>query len=148
VWDGIEIESDSDFTPAVNGDYVYVSNNKVSNTTEYEGIDSCGDNNTITKNTVSNSSNWGIHLDSLCQQANADPSGFSNTVSNNRIDTACVGILSGPAQGENAIGANQYTNVTRARVFGQDDYTCGAAHAPRHSGKAKGKSIKRLPVSP
>lgn len=148
LWDGIEIESESEFTPAVNGDYVYVFNNKVSGTVEFEGIDSCGDNNTITKNTVSNSSNWAIHLDSLCEQANGDPSGYSNTVSGNRVDTACVGVLSGPANGENTITGNQFTNVTKVKVFGVDDYTCGPARPHHLSGKAKGKSAKRLAVSP
>ena len=148
VWDGIELQSDNGLTPAVNTDYAYVFKNTVSNTTEYEGIDSCGDNNTITKNTVTNSSNWGIHLDSLCTQANSDPSGFSNTVSGNTIDTACVGILSGPAEGQNTISGTHFTNVTKPKVFGQDDYTCGPAHArPRHD-KTKGKSAKRLAVSP
>jgi len=146
LWDGIELESD--LTPTVNGDYINVFRNAVSNTTEYEGIDSCADNNTITRNTVTASTNWGIHLDSLCEQANGDPSGFSNTVSNNTITTACVGILSGPADGQNSISGTHYTNVTKARVFGTDDYSCTTAHSPKHLNKFMGKSAKRLAVSP
>lgn len=146
---GVELQSDNGLSPAVNTDYIYVWNNKITTTTIYDGIDVCGDNNTVLRNSVANSSaESAIHLDALCEQANGDPSGTSNTVSHNRITTACVGILSGPAQGENSISSNVYVDVTHNTVFGSDDYSCTTPHAPQHFNKGKGKSHLRVALSP
>jgi Right handed beta helix region len=148
-WAGVGIYSETAVTPAVNGDFVNVVNNKVTATTIYDGIDVCGDNNTISKNTVADSSTESaIHLDALCEQANGDPSGTSNTVSNNRVTTACVGILSGPPRGQNNIGPNNIADATHRTLFGSDDYTCGPLHAPRKHDAARGRPTSRVAVSP
>jgi len=146
---GIVIFSEPGFSPPVNGDYVNVANNKITTTTIYDGIDVCGDNNSITRNTVANSSvESAIHLDALCEQANGDPSGADNTVSGNRITNACIGILSGRPQGDNTIGANKFVDVTNQTMFGSDDYACSTAHAAPQHRKAKGKTTPRPLLSP
>ncbi len=148
-WAGVGLYSETALSPAVNADYIYVWNNKVNTTTIYDGIDVCSDNNTISRNTVANSSaEAAIHLDALCEQANGDPSGSSNTVSDNRITTACVGILSGPPEGDNTIGVNRYVDVSHQTVFNEDEYSCSVpARAPKHPIRAKGKSL-RVALSP
>jgi hypothetical protein len=145
LWDGIELESDN----GVNTDYINVTSNRVSNTTEYEGIDSCANHNTIARNTVTHSANWGIHLDSLCEQKNGEPSGYSNTVNGNTIKFACVGILSGPSAGANTIGTNTINHVANDIVYDSDDYTCSNAQRgkPQHN-KLGSKSHPRLAVLP
>ena len=148
-WAGVGIYSETDVTPAVNGDFINVANNKITTTTIYDGIDVCGDNNTISKNTVSDSSTESaIHLDALCEQANGDASGTSNTVSNNRVTTACVGILSGPPRGQNTIGPNNIADATHRTLFGSDDYSCSTTRAPQHRSKTKSKSGLPMALSP
>jgi hypothetical protein len=128
------------YSDGISDDYIYVWKNAVRDTSPFDGIDVCSDNNTIQSNNVINSSTEAaIHLDSLCTQPDSSPSGSSNSVSDNRITAACVGILSGPAEGANAIGTNQYSGVTNQIVYGQDAYSCGAAHSPRHKTGKTGK---------
>jgi hypothetical protein len=149
-WAGIGLESNNSIVPAVNSDYIYVANNKISNTTIYDGIDVCGDNNTVTRNTVATSTNESaIHLDALCEQANGDPSGTGNTITRNRIMDACVGILSGPADGENTISGNTFVDVTNKTMFGSDDYSCSTpARAPLHGNRPKSHPSLKVAISP
>lgn len=147
-WGGVSIFSEPEFTPAVNGDYVHVFNNKITNTTVYDGIDVCGNNNTIERNTVANSNTESaIHLDALCEQANGDLSGADNTVSGNRITSACVGILSGQPDGANTIGDNKFLDVANKIMFDNDDYTCSTA-ARQQQKKVERKSSLRALLSP
>ncbi|MFL5236199.1 MAG: hypothetical protein ACJ8EL_01065 [Rhizomicrobium sp.] len=115
-------------------DYINVSGNNIQNTSDYDGIDACSDNNTITNNKMVNSSGESaIHLDGLCAEPDNSQSGKNNTVSGNRVTNACVGVLSGPAEGENTVGTNKYNSVQHQIVYGQDSYSCGPHHAPaRH----------------
>ena len=126
----------------VSDDYIYVWKNSVRDTSQYDGIDVCSDNNTIQQNKVVNSpAEAAIHLDALCVQPDNSQSGSSNSVSGNKITAACVGILSGPADGANTIGTNKFSGVTNQTVFGTDQYTCGGpAHAPRHNTGKTGKT--------
>lgn len=147
---GIGLESDSSFAPTGNSDYVHVASNTVTNTTVWDGIDVCSDNNLIEKNTVNNSpEESAIHLDALCEQANGDASGADNTVVNNRINSACIGIMSGQSDGANTIGTNKFLDVTNTTMFDSDDYSCSTtpARKQRHD-RAKGRSGLRVPVSP
>ncbi|MEI9929272.1 MAG: right-handed parallel beta-helix repeat-containing protein [Rhizomicrobium sp.] len=137
------------YSDGISDDYISVTANKIDTTTIYDGIDACSDNNTITGNTVSNSSaEAAIHLDALCTQPDNSPSGSGNTVSSNKILTACVGILSGPPQGANTIGANKFTNVTNTFIYGTDSYSCGDNRAQvRHTPK-KGHSGAPAALAP
>ncbi len=136
------------YSDGISDDYINVWKNAVSITTPFDGIDVCSDNNTIQSNVVVNSATEAaIHLDSQCVQPDSSSSGKSNTVSGNSINTACVGILSGPAAGENTIGTNRFASVTNQTVFGADQYSCGPAHAVRQNAGKTGKKKAVLPAA-
>ncbi|MBV9569905.1 MAG: right-handed parallel beta-helix repeat-containing protein [Alphaproteobacteria bacterium] len=131
---GVGLYSDNYYDPPKSNDYIDVSQNTIQNTSVYDGIDACSDHNTITKNKIGSSNEAGVHLDGLCTEPDGSQSGKNNSVSGNKISVACVGILSGPAEGENNIGNNKYAAVQNNIVYDSDDYTCGSpAHAPRHA---------------
>jgi Right handed beta helix region len=138
------------YSDGISDDFIAVTANKISSTAPYDGIDVCSDNNAITGNSVSQSTvESAIHLDALCVQPDSSASGSSNTVSGNRINVACVGILSGPTQGQNSIGANKFIDVTNAMVDGQDTFSCGPAHAPaRHVPAKKGHATLPAGLAP
>jgi hypothetical protein len=113
----------------ISNDYIEVAGNVIDATNPGDNIDVCSDNNTISGNTVSNAAEGGIHLDGLCTQADSSSSGVDNKVAENTINTNCVGILSGPAQGTNNIGKkNMFSGNTNNEIFGQDSFSCGAHH--------------------
>ncbi len=123
------------YTDGASDDWINVAGNTIQNTSEFDGIDACSNNNTITGNKITNSTaEAAIHLDGLC-----GGTGTGNTVTGNKMTNACVGILSGPAEGENTIGTNKYVSVQQQIVYGTDSYSCGPAHhpvrhkAPKHS---------------
>ncbi len=68
-------------------DVATVTSNTVSLTHLYDGIDLCSNTNTAT----GGSDESGIHLDDTCTGAST-----GNTVTSNKINSACAGILSGP----------------------------------------------------
>jgi nitrous oxidase accessory protein NosD len=65
----------------------------------------------------------------------------NNSVSGNTIENNCVGILSGPAQGANQIGSNNFSGNTNAYVYNSDSYSCSSG---RHSGPKGGSGSSRL----
>jgi nitrous oxidase accessory protein NosD len=139
---GIGLYSDGlDFTTPLSDDYIKVLNNTVSGTTPYDNIDACSDHNLIKGNTVSDSGEGGIHLDALCEEPDTSTSGVNNSVSGNTIENNCVGILSGPAQGANQIGSNNFSGNTNAYVYNSDSYSCSSG---RHSGPKGGSGSSRL----
>jgi parallel beta-helix repeat protein len=82
------------------GDGVSVTGNKIFGTSTFDAIDVCTNNNTITGNTIFNSSESGIHLDASC-----GGTGTGNSVSANTIlESACAGILTDPGAG--TVGLN------------------------------------------
>jgi hypothetical protein len=117
------------YTDGSSGDYINVAKNTIQNTSEFDAVDACSNYNTITGNKITNTSGESaIHLDGLC-----GGTGIGNTVSGNKITVACVGILSGPPEGENSIGTNKFADVTNPIVYGQDSYSCGGPkHVARH----------------
>ena len=128
-------------------DWINVASNTIQNTTEFDGIDACSNNNTITGNKVTSSYEAAIHLDGLCDS----PSGTGNTVTGNKITIACVGILSGPSDpNANTIGTNKYADVQQQIVYGSDSASCSGAVRvpPRHqrSHKHKGLPVAVRPV--
>jgi hypothetical protein len=125
-------------------DYIKVMSNTVSATTPYDDIDACSDHNTIRGNTVSDSTEGGIHLDGECQEADDSISGVDNSVSGNTIEDNCVGILSGPPQGANQIGSNSYSDNTNNFEYNTDSYSCSAAREVRVTATAG--SMKFMPA--
>jgi len=121
------------YSDGISDDYISVTKNKIDTTGIYDGIDACSDNNTIANNTVTNSTTESaIHLDAECVQPDNSASGSGNSVSGNKINVACVGILSGPPQGANTIGANKFIDVTNPFIYNTDTYSCTPAHAQAH----------------
>jgi parallel beta-helix repeat protein len=75
--------------PGTYGDNTTVSLNKIMGSSIYDGIDVCTNSNTITGNTIFNSTESGIHLDATC-----GGTGNGNTVTGNTIlESGCAGIL-------------------------------------------------------
>ena len=128
---GIVVVSDPSFGDA---DSSNVSKNTVSATHIFDGIDLCSSNNSATMNIVSGSDESGIHIDDSCTG-----SASGNVVTKNTINSACAGILSGPAAG-NTTTPNTFYNVTNLRLTGTNLCTppplrvrnAGAKHAMRH----------------
>lgn len=81
-----------------------------------DGIDMCSNNNTATSNIVYNSSGAGIHIDSQCTQLTGT-SGNNSSVSNNTINEACAGVLSGTGLG-NLQSGNVTYNVVQVTQTG------------------------------
>ncbi len=149
-WAGVGIYSETGVTPAVNGDFVNVVNNKVSTTTIYDGIDVCGDNNTDLEE-HGRRFHRGI-CDSISMRCASRRTAILRarrtpcpTIASRRPAWA---ILSGPARGQNSIGPNNIADATHRTLFGSDDYTCGPAHAPRNHDAARGRPTSRVAVSP
>jgi len=87
------------------GDGASVTLNKIMGSSIYDGIDACTNGNTITGNTIFNSTESGVHLDASC-----GTTGTGNAVSGNTIEeSACAGILDDT--GSNTIGTNTYYTV-------------------------------------
>lgn len=87
-------------TPGTYGDGVSVTGNKIFGTSTFDGIDVCTNGNTITGNTIFNSSQSGIHLDASC-----GGTGTGNAVTGNTIlESACAGVLTDSGTG--TVGAN------------------------------------------
>jgi hypothetical protein len=86
-----------------NADYNTVTNNKITTSPAagpylIDGIDLCSNNNTAGTNTVFNSSEAGVHIDSSCTEVNG-PTGNNSSAYSNTINDACVGVLTGSGTG-------------------------------------------------
>jgi len=98
-----------------------IENNVVYGSLVYDAIDVCGSNGTtVTANTVSNSGQSAIHLDSTCALYGG-PVGGTATVSGNILNEACAGILNGSAG--NTIGTNTSNNLANTTLVA-DTATC------------------------
>jgi hypothetical protein len=95
------------------GDGVSVTSNKIMGTSVYDAIDVCTNNNTVTSNTIFNSSESGIHLDSSCGvYYSGPPTGNGNNAINNTIvESACAGILADSGTTGNTTSPNTYFTV-------------------------------------
>ncbi len=129
---GIAIVSDPAFGVA---DGAILTSNTVSLTHLYDGIDLCSNNNKATGNTISGSDEAGIHLDDTCPGA-----GTGNTVTSNKINSACAGILSGPGATGNTITSNTFYNVSTVQATGSN--TC--TPLPGLANKAVARSHRRI----
>jgi parallel beta-helix repeat protein len=91
-----------------------VENNVVNGSLVFDAIDVCGSNgSTVTGNTVSNSGQSAIHLDSTCSSFGG-PVGGTATVGSNILNEACAGILDGSAG--NTINTNTYNNLVNTTL--------------------------------
>jgi hypothetical protein len=111
----------------------------VSTTHLYDGIDLCSNNNVATSNIINGADESGVHVDDTCTGAST-----GNIVQKNTINSACAGVLSGPASGS-TISPNTYYNTINIQVTGSDTCISG----PRAAQKAVVKSHGRFsPAKP
>ncbi len=108
--------------PPYDSDYVTVTSNKIFGSSlgvyapmeTADGIDVCSTGNTITKNTIFNSAESGVHLDAACSLYFGDSgvTGNDNTVNGNTIlESACAGILDDTGGATNTYGTEIYYTV-------------------------------------
>jgi parallel beta-helix repeat protein len=95
----------------------------------FDGIDVCSNNNTVTSNTIFNSTESGIHLDASCGTTGSNNSVKGNTI----LESACAGILQDPGT-TNTIGTNTYYTVP----------TLVAASCPAPAALARVRTVNRF----
>ncbi|MFZ0798747.1 MAG: hypothetical protein WCA13_13380 [Terriglobales bacterium] len=110
----IGLETDFAYGASEYGDGVTVTTNKIFGTSTYDAIDVCTNGNTVTKNTIYNSAQSGVHFDDSCSVYYSGPAtGENNTATGNTIlESACAGILDDWAgAGGNTYGTETYYTV-------------------------------------
>jgi hypothetical protein len=138
---GIAYASDPTYGGADSGT---INSNHVYATHLGDGIDVCGNSNTVNSNVVTGSDQSAIHLDNgagLGGCLTSPPVGNSNTVQSNVIANACAGILEDPGITGNTVTGNFFNTVTNTIAPGP---TCGTPLSPAN-GKQQGKAV---PVRP
>ena len=135
---GIALISDPTSGPADGGS---ITENEVSATRIFDGIELCASSNTVRDNTVNGSDESAIHVDSSCGPV------ANNVVRGNTINGACAGVMVGTAAGSNTIASNDFFN-TRNTVLTADRCTppLNAAHQPNTSSAAQTR--KASPARP
>ncbi len=97
--------------PSLSADSTVVTLNHIGNTTGWDAIDLCSNNNRATSNTIYGSSESGVHDDDECTDGSTYFSGTGNTISTNTINEACAGILTG-SDATGTYSGNTFLNVT------------------------------------
>ena len=100
-------------TATGNADFNTVTGNKVYGTHIFDGIDVCSDSNTVKSNTVNTSDESGIHNDSTCTGGNS-----GNIITNNTVNEACAGLLTGETPNSNTLSPNTLFNVNNTVLAG------------------------------
>ena len=119
-------------------DYNDVSSNKITTSPAagpflLDGIDLCSNHNTASTNTVYNSSGSGVHIDSQCTELSG-MSGNNTSVTNNTVNEACAGVLTGNGAGNSVSGTVTY-NVIQTTYAG--DVCPAGISRPKTAGKPK-----------
>ena len=106
----ITIYTDFSGGPTHYGDGVSITGNHIYGTGDFDAIDICTNGNTVTGNTIFNSAQSGIHLDSACGIFfSGPPTGNNNTVTGNTLlESACAGILADTGTTSNTITPNTF----------------------------------------
>jgi parallel beta-helix repeat protein len=128
------------FTGDPNSDNGTVSNNNVYGSSA-DAIAVCGDNNSVTGNTLSDSRESGVNLTTFAAMCTAN----NNTVSGNTINGACAGILIDPSTTGNVIGdANRMFNANSLQVTGTSCPVTAAADAATNTQSVHPPSSRML----
>ena len=133
---GIVVFSDGTYGSA---DQTTIISNRVLDTNTFDGIDVCSNGNTVVSNAVFGSSEGGVHLDDSCVELNGSPSGNNNTVTNNRVNDVCAGLLLGSGTA-NTISPNAIFNAAYTNLAGD---SCSAT--PSSGTGAQAKTRNRRP---
>lgn len=92
-------------------DGVTITGNKIIGTSDFDAIDACSNGNTITSNTIMNSAESAIHLDSSCS-GGGNNTGNNNTVMSNTItESACAGIMADSTTTGNTTSSDTFYDV-------------------------------------
>lgn len=76
------------------GDGVTVMSNQIFGTSTYDAIDVCTNSNTVKSNTILNSAESAVHLDSSCGAYFGGTTGTNNVATGNTaVESGCAGIL-------------------------------------------------------
>ncbi len=124
-----------------------ITSNRIQATHTFDGIDVCGVGSAvISGNTVNGSDESAVHLDSECVAYNSDGSTTrlysSATVSNTKVNGACVGILVGSGSTlSSKSGTNSLFSTISNTLLGSD--TCPGT-APQFAVHAGGRKAKRV----
>ena len=89
-----------------------------------DGIYVCSNRNQVQGNTLHNSTQSGVNLDSSCGGGN------NNTVKGNTINEACAGVLEVTGETGNTISNNNYFNVSNAVLISGSDSCSPPAASP------------------
>jgi parallel beta-helix repeat protein len=123
-----------------NSDNGTISSNNVYGSSA-DGIAICGDNNSVTGNTLSDSRESGVNLTTFAAMCTAN----NNTVSGNTINGACAGILIDPSTTGYVIGgANRMFNTSNLQVTGTSCPVTVAADAAKNKRSVAPPSSRML----
>lgn len=135
---GIALISDPTSGPADRGS---ITENEVSATRIFDGIELCSSSNTVRDNIVNDSDESGIHVDSSCGPV------ANNVVRGNAINSACAGVMVGTGAGSNTIGSNDFFN-TRNTVLTADQCTPPLAAARQLNTLSRARTVRASPARP
>ncbi len=123
------------------GEGATVTGNKVFGTRIFDGIDVCSQNNTVSTNTVTNSSQSAIHLDGSCGTG----SGTHNAVTGNTLLDACTGVLD-DSGGPNTESPNTF--FAAGTEIGSSCSVAPSRNTAAIGGKPKTARSYRVPARP
>jgi len=137
---GIAVDTDNvyGYGPA---DNAIIESNKVSGTQIFDAIDVCSSSNTVKSNTIYGSAESAVHSDDSCG------SGNNNKVTNNIINEACAGVLTGTGSG-GTYSPNTYLNVTNTTLAGDSCTPPPVGPQVKEAAKAVSSSPRTSPFMP
>jgi hypothetical protein len=107
-----------------------------------DGIYACSNRNQVQGNTLHNSTQSGVNLDSSCGGGN------NNTVKGNTINEACAGVLEVTGETGNSISNNTYFNVSNTVLVSRLDSCLAPAASPMIQTPAAANSSGYLVEAP
>ena len=111
-----------------------VTANNVTGSHLFEGIYVCGNNNVVQNNIINSSDEAAVDVDTSCNLPGV--SGNNNTVTLNKINEACGGVMIDPAAVGTVLGSNRLANVSFATVSGViNANVCDAVGVPDGTSK-------------
>jgi len=136
----VVLYTDESFGPKQYGDGVVVESNQIVGALDFDAIDICTNGNKVKSNTITNSWNSAVHLDSSCS-ISGNLTGNNNIAKNNTInESECAGILVDSGTTGNTTTPNTFYNVN----YNVTNSTSSCSFAP----SSKTLSMEHRAVSP
>jgi hypothetical protein len=112
--------------PGSDADKTNISGNWIFGTVSTtDGIDVCSNRNQVLGNTLHNSTEAGVHLDSGC-----GATGNNNTVDGNTVNEACAGVLEATGETGNSLSQNRFFNVSNTVLVSNSNSCSPAVDSP------------------